>query len=283
MRIEEPPRIYVTETPATDVEYIPADAVELTTGIDGYMVNSSIAGLARPDAEITHNKFAGANASRISGRQIAARNIVFEIIPLPPFAQNRERLYNILPFGKSLRFYFEKAGKIVFTDGEVEKLGGEMSPEKPFRFSLSVLCPFPWFQSLELHSMKLKAGDNIVYNRGDIPAGFRWYVEPVANKVRAYEIKLTAGGETFATKPDKAIVAATELITVPGKKYFHCVTNSVSSQERPAFSLLTANSAWPQIPAGEQTVTLTYTNDSPAGYTYDDMNTLYWRDTFSGV
>ncbi len=271
---------YVGAVPETEINYIPADVIDLLD-IANYGV-TSISGLTRPKATINRSVMAGANTSRINSAQVAERNIVLDIEPQGGELA-RQTLYDILPFDAMLRFYIETEYRKVFVDGYIETIDGDDVAGKLFGEQVSIICPFPWFQSVQLHTAQLKTGDNIVYNRGDIPAGFRWYVEPVADKVRAYEIKLTAGGETFATKPDKVIVAAAELITVPGKKYFHCVTNSVSSQERPAFSLLTANSAWPQIPAGEQTVTLTYTNDSPAGYTYDDMNTLYWRDTFSGV
>ena len=250
--------------PETEINYIPADVIDLLD-IANYGV-TSISGLTRPKATINRSVMAGANTSRINSAQVAERNIVLDIEPQGGELA-RQTLYDILPFDAMLRFYIETEYRKVFVDGYIETIDGDDVAGKLFGEQVSIICPFPWFQSVQLHTAQLKTGDNIVYNRGDIPAGFRWYVAPSANKVRAYEIKLTAGGETFATKPDKAIVAATELITVPGKKYFHCVTNSVSSQERPAFSLLTANSAWPQIPSGEQTVTLTYTNDSPAGYT----------------
>ena len=114
-----PPKIYVSKVSDAETTSIPSDAVELTSGVDGYMINSSIDGLARPDAEIARSALAGADASRISSRQIPYRNIVLDVIPMPEINTNRERLYNILPYGETLRFYFEKRGKVVFIDGEI--------------------------------------------------------------------------------------------------------------------------------------------------------------------
>ena len=280
-----PPKIYVSKVPDAETTSIPSDAVELTSGVDGYMINSSIDGLARPDAEIARSALAGADASRISGRQIPYRNIVLDVIPMPEINTNRERLYNILPYGETLRFYFEKWGKVVFIDGEIEKMDGTFTPGELFRFGVSIICPFPWFQSVKLHKAQFKAGDNIIHNEGDIPAGFRLEVKGHANMVQLIDFKLNSGGETFATKADTNVIAPIELITIPGNRTFKCSNGGHISTGtwKPSFAYLAADTEWPKIPGGAQTINVSYTEGGVDPYIFDNMNTLYWRDTYSGV
>ena len=281
----EQPRIYVSKIPEGDTTRIPADAIDLTSGAMGYMVNDNIDGLSRPDADISISALAGANASRIGRRQITERNIVMDIIPLPDFRTNRERLYNILPFGETRRIYVETKDRCVFIDGEIEKLNGAFKSDKPFGFGVSILCPFPWFQSVKLHTAQLKLGDNIIHNDGDIPAGFRMEVKGHANMVQLVDFKLNSGGETLATKADTPVLAPVELITIPGKRTFKCSNSGHTSTGtwKPSFSYLAANTKWPKIPGGTQTINVSYTSGGEGEYIFDNLNTLYWRDTYSGV
>ena len=281
----EQPKIYVSAVPDDETTRIPADAVDLTSGTMGYMVNDNIDGLARPDADVSMSALAGANASRIGGRQITERNIVMDIIPLPDFRINRERLYHIFPFGETRRFYVETKDRCVFIDGEIEKLNGAFKPDKPFSFGVSIICPFPWFQSIKLHTAQLKLGDNIIRNDGDIPAGFRMEVKGHANMVQLIDFKLNSGGETFVTKADTHVLAPVELITIPGKRTFKCSNSGHISTGtwKPSFSYLAANTKWPKIPGGTQAISVAYTSGGEGEYIFDNLNTLYWRDTYSGV
>lgn len=281
----EQPRIYVSKIPEGDTTRIPADAIDLTSGAMGYMVNDNIDGLARPDADISISALAGANASRIGRRQITERNIVMDIIPLPNFRINRERLYHILPFEETRRFYIETKDRCVFIDGEIEKLNGPFKSDRPFSFGASILCPFPWFQSVKLHTAQLKAGENIIRNDGDIPSGFRMEVKGHANMVQLIDFKLNVGGETFATKADTNVIAPIELNTVSGKRTFKCSNSGHISTGtwKPSFAYLAADTKWPKIPAGAQTINVYYTSGGEGEYIFDNLNTLYWRDTYSGV
>lgn len=279
-----PPKIYVSAVPEQEIEYLPPGLVELTSGTHGYIVNDSIEGLSRPDADITISKLAGANASRISSSSIGDRNIVFDIITIPNTDSGRERLYNILPYDTMLRFYFVQGGKQVFIDGKIEKLQGTFRPGKPFSFQVSVLCPFPWFQSIALHTTQLKLGDNIIRNDGDIPSGFRMEVEGRANMVQLDDFKLTSGGDTFATKSGISAIAPVELNTFPGNRTFKCSNVPISGNKwKPSFYFLAPDSKFPKIPAGKSTINVSYSSAGVGKFIFDNLNTLYWRDTYSGV
>jgi len=265
---------------------IPPNAVDLVGMLDGYGA-TQIGGLTRPKATINRSKLAGANASRISGAQIAERNIVITVVPQDDGEALRQELYNILPFDTMLRFYIETERRQVFIDGYVEDLGGDSDEPNGEEFApqISIICPFPWFQSVKLHTAQLKAGDNIIRNDGDIPAGFRLEVEGHANMVQLVDFELTAGGETFATKADTNVIAPIELNTVPGKRTFKCSNSGHISTGtwKPSFSYLAADTKWPKIPGGTQAISVAYTSGGEGEYIFDNLNALYWRDTYSGV
>ena len=269
----EQPKIYVSAVPDNETTRIPADAVDLTSGTMGYMVNDNIDGLARPDADFSISALAGANASRIGGRQITERNIVMDIIPLPDFRINRERLYHILPFGETRRFYIETQDRCVFIDGEIEKLNGAFKPDKPFGFGVSIICPFPWFQSVRLHTMKLVVGENTVRNDGDVPAGFCLEInndDPEGATIN--NLSLSIGGESFGYT---GAIVAPYICTIPGRKKF----NSISRDGSPAFGMMNNDSEWLLLNHGKNILTASTTTASK----FEASNILYFRDTYSGV
>ena len=299
-----PPKIYVSKVPDAETTSIPSDAVELTSGVDGYMINSSIDGLARPDAEIARSALAGADASRISGRQIPYRNIVLDIIPMPEINTNRERLYNILPYGETLRFYFEKWGKVVFIDGEIEKMDGTFAPGELFRFGVSIICPFPWFQSVRLHKIKLSVGENKISYDGDIPAGFTLNVPfklntilpgmpgnqtdvPITKIENGYvtDLSVSIGERTFSYSGK---VSRPYICTIPGKKKFTGRMYKASEANEdittvPAFGSMKKHSQWPTIDINSKTITISCADDGFSADWFNKQNVFAYRDTYSGV
>lgn len=274
---------YVGKVPDAETTTIPSDVFDLCDITKYGIVNFT--GLDRPGADISRSALAGANASRISGSQISERNIVLTIRPWISAEINRQELYDHLPYDTDLRFYVVTENRCVFIDGRIEKLGGGGFTKNVTDIQLSILCPFPWFQSVKLHTAQLKADDNIIRNDGDIPAGFRLEVKGHANMVNLVDFELTAGGETFATKADTNVIAPIELNTVSGKRTFKCSNSGhiSSGTWKPSFSYLAADAKWPKIPAGSQTINVSYTSGGEGEYIFDNMNTLYWRDTYSGV
>lgn len=300
----EPPRIYVSKVPTGETSYMPSDAIELTLGTDGYIVNNDIEGLSRPDADIARSKLAGANASRMSGSNISERNIVFDIIPMPNIDVYRERLYYILPYDEMLRFYFVKGGKRVFIDGKVEKISGAFKPGKPFSFAVSILCPFPWFQSVQRHRLKLTVGDNEISYDGDIPAGFTLDVPfrltsippgmpgnptgvPLIKIENGYvtDLSVTIGGKAFAYSGQ---VRLPFICTIPGQKKFtgRLYKEADENEELtivPAFSAMTMTSQWPTIDRSSKTVTVSCSDDGFSEKWFNRQNVFTYRDTYSGV
>ena len=274
---------YVGRASDDEPTQIPADAIDIIRS--GRYGVKKISGLTRPKADVNRSALAGANASRISGAQITERNIVLDVDPHGDGECNRLALYDILPFDTMLRFYIETDQRTVYIDGYVEEIDGDDVAGRVFGVQISIICPFPWFQSVKLHTARLKLGDNIIHNEGDIPAGFRLEVEGHINMGGLIDFKLNVGGKTFATKADTNVIAPIELNTVSGKRTFKCSNSGHISPGawKPSFSYLAADTKWPKIPAGAQTINVSYTSGGEGEYIFDNLNTLYWRDTYSGV
>lgn len=281
----EQPKIFVSAVPDDETTCIPSDAIDLTSGTMGYMVNDSIDGLSRPDADVLMSRLAAVNASRMSGAFIFDRTISMDIIALPDTRIHREQLYNILSFGETRRFYVVTGSKVVYIDGIVEKLNGAFKSNKLFRFGLSILCPFPWFQSVELHTMKLVVGENTIRYSGDVPAGWeldvpRQVSPPLVGAVGDLSVEI--GGETFAYSGN---VSIPYICTVPRKRAFNgyrkASSGSTTGTFAPAFGSLVKGSAWPLITRDTPTVTISCSSSTQEFF--EQQNIFSYRDTFSGV
>lgn len=277
----EQPKIYVSAVPDNETTCIPADAIDLTHGTMGYMVNDEIDGLSRPDADVSMSALAGANASRDGGEKISERTITMDVIPLPDVRKNRERLYNILPFGETRRFYVETDGRCVFIDGKIEKLGGAFKSDKLFRFGLSIRCPFPWFQSVRPHSVNLAVGDNTVRYDGDIPAGWTLNVPPQESPPlvgSVGDLEITISGETFAYSGN---ISVPTICAIPGRKSFTGIRSATGDTRHPAFDAMIAGCQWPMIGRNGNNVSVSC-SDATREF-FEKQNVFTYRDTYSGV
>ena len=284
--------IYVGMVPDGETTKLPADVVNLTGLLDGFGT-TQISGLTRPKAEINRSALAGANASRISGAQITERNIVMDIVPQGDGEEMRQVLYDILPFDTMLRFYVETKQRCVYIDGYAEELEGDEPNGDEFSVQVSIICPFPWFQSVELHKTRLdRHSDNLIYNTGDIPAGFIFRMdEPTDGTVfRAFRnLVIDVNGTQFLTKkydeyPTRgSFHPPVVLSTIPGKKSFGLELEDTDFFKI-AFSSIDAKSQWPVLQSGKNIVKVSCTQVTTSGESnFEDINWLVWRDTYSGV
>lgn len=282
---------YVGKVPDAETTKIPSDAFDLYDKTKYGIVN--FAGLDRPDADISRSALAGANASRIGGSQISERNIVLTVRPWISAEINRQELYDNLPFDTDLRFYIVTENRCVFIDGRVEKLGGGRFTKDVTNIQISIICPFPWFQSVELHKTRLdRHSDNLIYNTGDIPAGFIFRMdEPTDGTVfRAFRnLVIDVNGTQFLTKKyDKyptrgSFHPPVVLSTIPGKKSFGLKLEDTDFFKI-AFSSIDTKSQWPVLQSGKNIVKVSCTQVKTSGESnFEDINWLVWRDTYSGV
>ena len=273
----------VGKKPTGDITQIPHDAVELLNLHKYGLVDLS--GLDRPDADVSRSALAGMDASRMYGSQVAERNIVMTLRPWINPDVFRQELYDILPFNTDLRFYISTENRHVFIDGRIEKLGGGDFSRKVSDIQISILCPFPWFQSIELHKMKLVVGENTIRYSGDVPAGWeldvpRQVSPPLVGAVGDLSVEI--GGETFAYSGN---VSIPYICTVPRKRAFNgyrkASSGSTTGTFAPAFGSLVKGSAWPLITRDTPTVTISCSSSTQEFF--EQQNIFSYRDTFSGV
>ena len=282
---------YVGKVPDAETTTIPSDVFDLCDITKYGIVN--FAGLDRPGADISRSALAGANASRICGSQISERNIVLTVRPWIAAEINRQELYDNLPFDTDLRFYIVTDNRCVFIDGRVEKLGGGRFTQDVTDIQLSIICPFPWFQSVKLHKTRLdRHSDNLIYNTGDIPAGFIFRMdEPTDGTVfRAFRnLVIDVNGTQFLTKkydeyPTRgSFRPPVVLSTITGKKSFNLKLEDTDFFKI-AFSSIDTKSQWPVLQSGKNIVKVSCTQVTTSGDSnFEDINWLVWRDTYSGV
>lgn len=277
---------YVGRVPDAETTKIPSDAFDLCDKTKCGIVNFT--GLDRPDADISRSALAGANASRIGGSQISERNIVLTVRPWISAEINRQELYDHLPYDTDLRFYIVTENRCVFIDGRVDKLGGGRFTQDVTDIQLSIVCPFPWFQSVELHTQEILAQRTSAFtarNDGDIPAGFVLKNSNHFNDYSIIGLKVDVGGNAFQANAnsedplENRMRSPIELVTTRGSRKFMAQSNV------PAFALIAKDSVWPQLPAGNNDVTVT------TSFTWEiseeDFDKPFfhfrWRDTYSGV
>ena len=274
---------YVGRASDDEPTQIPADAIDIIRS--GRYGVKKISGLTRPKADVNRSALAGANASRISGAQITERNIVLDVDPHGDEECNRLALYDILPFDTILRFYIETDQRTVYIDGYVEEIDGDDVAGRVFGVQNSIICPFPWFQSVRPHSVNLVVGDNTVRYDGDIPAGFMLNVPaqespPLVGSVG--DLAITIGGKTFAYSGNVSIPT---ICTIPGKKRFtgsrKSTGSEVSTTTAPAFGVMTAGCQWPMLDRNNKTVTVSCS--AATQEFFEQQNVFSWRDTYSGV
>ena len=273
--------IYVGMIPDSETTQIPADAVNLTGLLDGFGT-TQISGLTRPKAEINRSALAGANASRISGAQITERNIVMDIVPQGDGEGMRQALYDILPFDTMLRFYVETKQRCVYIDGYAEELEGDEPNGDEFSVQVSVICPFPWFQSVELHTQSLVVGNNnpILYD-GDVPAGWTLTVPPQESPPlvgSVGDLEITISGETFAYSGN---ISVPTICTIPGRKSFTGIRSATGDTRHPAFDAMIAGCQWPMISRNGNNVSVSC-SDATREF-FEKQNVFTYRDTYSGV
>ena len=267
--------------PDGETTKIPADVVNLTGLLDGFGT-TQISGLTRPKAEINRSALAGANASRISGAQIAERNIVMDIVPQGDGEEMRQALYDILPFDTMLRFYVETKQRCVYIDGYAEELEGDEPNGDEFSVQVSIICPFPWFQSVELHSRSLVVGNNnpILYD-GDVPAGWTLNVPPQESPPlvgSVGDLEITISGETFAYRGN---ITVPTICAIPGRKSFTGIRSATGDTRHPAFDAMIAGCQWPMIGRNGNNVSVSC-SDATREF-FEKQNVFTYRDTYSGV
>lgn len=187
--------LYVAEPTSSDV---PAGAVDLLdTDTFGTI---KVLGLGRPEADLYSFAYAGIDASCVSGMSVPSRTIMLEVDTQNEY--QRMRLYRILPYKKARRFWLVNDTGIYWIDGYVTEIPYDEEGHEISSFEITVICPYPWFRSVELHEQEIIAGDEnsvSLAQTGDAPAGILVYEQGTLleiSKILSFRLE-TRGGDYF--------------------------------------------------------------------------------------
>lgn len=221
------------------------------------------------------------------------------VIPQGDDETLRQQLYRILPFDTMLRFYIKTATRQVFIDGYVEDLGGDADEPNgdEFAVQVSIICPFPWFQSVVFHEEPFSYQRLTAVNAGDVPCGFTFYFDEVTEgpEIRyIHSFQLTINDElVFQTKPQAEDGSTWQfnlpmiLCTIPGQKMFYLYDMWFGQRYTDmAVHLIDPSSDWAQLQPGENIVVVNATVRTATGMSvmeWENFIRLTWRDTYSGV
>lgn len=148
---------------------------ELTHDYDEFRI-TEIEGLDPPEntVNVTGGLFDGGifNSSRLQ-----SRNIIIHGVLRGNIDASRRKLYGLFPYKSPVSVFFDDGVRNLKTVGYVEKT--DCSPfEFPAGFSVSLLCPDPFWQAVSQITASLPYGSTVtVNNPGDIAAGFQLRVE----------------------------------------------------------------------------------------------------------
>lgn len=208
----------------------------------------------------------------------------------------RQQLYRILPFDTMLRFYIKTATRQVFIDGYVEDLGGDADEPNgdEFAVQVSIICPSPWFQSVEFHEETFLDQQMVAVNAGDVSCGFTFYMdEPTNGYVIRYmhSFEFWVNDAIFRTKPQASDGSTWQFTvpmifcTIPREKMFYLYDMWFGSRYTDmAVHLIDPTAEWLMLQPGENIVSVScVTNGSGGVLDWDQWMRLTWRDTYSGV
>lgn len=148
---------------------------ELTHDYNEFRI-TEIEGLDPPEntVNITAGLFDGGifNSSRLQ-----PRNIIIHGVFRGDIGTSRRKLYGLFPYKSPVSVFFDDGVRNLKTVGYVEKT--DCSPFTfPAGFSVSLLCPDPFWNSVSQVTASLPYGSTVTFdNPGDIAAGFQLRVE----------------------------------------------------------------------------------------------------------
>ena len=125
------------------------ESLALTNNIDKFQV-LSITGLNPPLANINLTTMAGGDGGRFNSAYLNPRNIVITLEICGNIEQNRNILYGFFRPKSPLTFYYSNNLHDVFIDGYVESVECDLFTQTE-TMQISILCPYPYFKSVNLN------------------------------------------------------------------------------------------------------------------------------------
>lgn len=219
--------------------------LELTNSADYALTDAT--GLAPAVSAVNMTKIATMDGSVLNSMSIESRNIVLTVYPLGAVEANRINLYKWFTPKSKIQLRYINGQRDMTIEGYVESFEGTFF-EQAEVFSVSILCPSPYFES---HTTQTITGNNFepiaLTNSGDTECGV---LLQMTMSGTVYDMEISIGSQTFAIDHEFTNGDVLTLCTVRGRKSIEI--NGVN-----AINTVTDSSEWVQIPVGSSVLSVT--------------------------
>lgn len=128
------------------VQNAAGNLLELTNN-ENYNV-IKVTGLNPASATINTKSVTNLDGQKFNSSKVNMRNIVLTVLPVEPVDENRIALYEYFKVKQFVRIYYKNKLRDVYIDGYVETFEDDFFTN-PQNIQISIICPKPYFKSLD--------------------------------------------------------------------------------------------------------------------------------------
>lgn len=241
-------RIYVKNSKNVQLELSEYNGFALT----------DVQGLSPAPSNVNITKTAGGDGSIFNSAMIPQRNIVLTLYILPNIEAHRNALYAFFAPNSVITLLISTGTRTAQISGVVESFDGTFFTAAEM-FTISILCPQPFFENQTAKTKALATGSNTVTNSGDYACGFMASLTVAAGGsdvvISDGVNSLTIDGDTLQTSDVLTIS------TVPGAVEVKKGTTNL-------VNLITLSGGFPKLSTGNNTITVT---NAAGSMTYTEL------------
>lgn len=241
-------RIYVKNSKNVQLELSEYNGFALT----------DVQGLSPAPSNVNITKTAGGDGSIFNSAMIPQRNIVLTLYVLPNIEAHRNALYAFFVPNSVITLLISTGTRTAQISGVVESFDGTFFTAAEM-FTISILCPQPFFENQTAKTKALTAGSNTVTNSGDYVCGFTASLTVAAG---GSDVVISDGVNTLTIDGDTLQTSDVLTIsTVPGAVEVKKGTTNL-------VNLITLNGGFPKLSTGNNTITVT---NAAGSMTYTEL------------
>lgn len=241
-------RIYVKNSKNVQLELSEYNGFALT----------DVQGLSPAPSNVNITKTAGGDGSIFNSAMIPQRNIVLTLYVLPNIEAHRNALYAFFVPNSVITLLISTGTRTAQISGVVESFDGTYFTAEEM-FTISILCPQPFFENQTAKTKALTAGSNTVTNSGDYACGFTASLTVAAG---GSDVVISDGVNTLTIDGDALQTSDVLTIsTVPGAVEVKKGTTNL-------VNLITLNGGFPKLSTGNNTITVT---NAAGSMTYTEL------------
>ena len=227
------------------------------TESNGYAL-TDVQGLSPAPSNVNITKTAGGDGSLFNSAMIPQRNIVLTLYVLPNIEAHRNALYAFFVPNSVITLLISTGTRTAQISGVVESFDGTFFTAAEM-FTISILCPQPFFENQTTKTKALTAGSNTVTNSGDYACGFTASLTVAAG---GSDVVISNGVNTLTIDGDTLQAGdVISISTIPGAVEVKKGTTNL-------VNLITITKGFPKLSTGDNTITLT---NATGSMTYTEL------------